>query len=102
MKRKLIMIGIFITTLIFGSILFTRFNFSSSEIPQRNYAVVKFKDIAYPFELAYEKGTKLLEALKSIGIIDVVKMYEIENKKLKEVNLDDEITHDATYKVQVR
>lgn len=102
MKRKLIMASVFLVILIIGSILFTRFNFSSNEIPQREYAVVKFKSISYPFELTYKKGTKLFDALKSIGIVDVVKMYEIENKKLKEVTLNDKITHDASYKVQVR
>lgn len=77
-------------------------NSSTTTIQQRNYVVVKFQDIEYPFDLTFNKGTKIYDALGAVGIVDVVKIYEVENRQSKEVKLDDEINHDSTFKVQLR
>lgn len=77
-------------------------NSSVTPVPQRNYVVVKFQGLDYPFNLTFAKDTKINEALNSVGVLDVLKIYEVKNRKSTEVSLDDKITHDSVFKVQLR
>ncbi len=40
--------------------------------------------------------------LNLLGIAEVDKIYEIVAKTQKEININDKITHDASYKIQMK
>lgn len=102
MKKKLILLAMFVVMLAIGSGFLIKQSITSTKVAEREFCVVKIQGIDYPFELTFRKGTSVSKMLEELHIVEVNKIYEVVSKVQKEISSNDKITHDTTYKVQMK
>ena len=99
---KLISILLLLIFVSVGAYFLIKKNISHSDMPKRDYWVVKFIGIDYPYELTFKKDIKIRDMLAMINVYDVEHIYQVSNKQEHEVLLDSKLTQDCTFKVRVR